>query len=149
MESLLTTLPGDLQRELNLYRYHRLSFLVNPSDAGENIVILSDFTIHAGYISTKFPELPTKWAQIMEFLDAQGKVNRLGISPWYSDDIGVWIKRVGGMLVLYCRIGSEYQPVLTFSPEAENDLVEKLRVLLWDYTHPTSPLYTQEDRVQY
>ena len=65
-------------------------------------------------------------------------------------DPSIYLARAEGKLRLWHRlVGVTYYPILTFSPEAEELLMEKLGVLLKDYHDRESELHTGSESIIY
>lgn len=143
-------LPKEIRTELDLYRYYRLSFLVHPDDVGQPTVTLANLTIR-GFTELALPPIEATWRQLEEFVEGG---NRLGnTNPMNRNDVSIYLDRAGGeptKLRLWHRlVGVTYYPILTFSPEAEELLIEKLTVLLKDYHDFTSELHTGSESIIY
>lgn len=86
-------LPKELRTELDLYRYYRLSFLVDPEDAGQRNVTLANLTIR-GFVDISLPPIGTTFKEIQEFIEG-GQL--LGpVNPMIRDEVGVYLQRKDG-----------------------------------------------------
>lgn len=144
------SLPKELRTELDLYRYHRLSFLVHPDDVPQPRVFIDHLTIR-GIVEIDLPPINTTWRQIEEFVEGASEL--LGSpAPMDRGNPSIYLQRDEGttrIKVWHRLVGTMYYPMVTFSQEAEALFIEKLSVLLKDYHDRTSELHTGDEAIIY
>lgn len=139
-------LPKEIRTELDLYRYYRLSFLVHPEDALGESVSLRNIIIR-GFMDLRFYRIDTDWEQLERFVKGGKQLGYEVKSPY---NISIYLLRDKGKLTLNHRLqAGSYYSMATFSPEAEELLMEKLNTLFKDYRDRTSQLYTGTEPLIY